>query len=64
MTGTLTLTNETVPVIGYEIHAGVTETPADASQPMTLHCDDAVISDGLFSNDGLIFRHLSAWSVR
>ncbi len=52
---TLKLAGETVPVIGYEIHAGVTETPADASQPMTLHCDDAVITDGLFSDDGLIF---------
>ncbi len=55
VTGILALSEEKVPVIGYEIHAGVTETPADASQPMTLHCDDAVISDGLFSNDGLIF---------
>ena len=55
VTGILALGEEKVPVIGYEIHAGVTETPADASQPMTLHCDDAVISDGLFSNDGLIF---------
>ncbi len=55
VTGTLALADETVPVIGYEIHAGVTETPAYASQPMTLHCDDAVISDGLCSDDGLIF---------
>lgn len=55
VTGALALADETVPVIGYEIHAGVTETPADVPQPMTLHSDDAVITDGLLSDDGLIF---------
>jgi cobyric acid synthase CobQ len=52
--GLLTLADETVPVSGYEIHAGVTEIPAGMSQPMALLSDGVTMTDGLLSDDALI----------
>ncbi len=52
--GLLTLADETVPVSGYEIHAGVTEIPAGMSQPMALLSDGVTMADGVLSDDALI----------
>ena len=54
VTGTLTLEGETVPVIGYEIHAGVTEIPAGYPQPLQLNDGQQTAADGICSADNLI----------
>ena len=53
-TGELTLDASTVPVIGYEIHAGVTQLRQLAIQPLQLTTNDISMADGCLSDDGLV----------
>jgi len=53
-TGELILHGKTVPVIGYEIHAGVTTLTGAAEQPFRLMTDGVSIVDGCVSADNQV----------
>ncbi len=54
VTGELTLDANTVPVIGYEIHAGVTQLSQPAIRPLQLTTNGISMVDGCLSDDGLV----------
>lgn len=53
-TGELRLNQHSVPVIGYEIHAGVTTLTQTATQPFSLTTQNQSTSDGCLSDDDLV----------
>ncbi len=54
VTGVLRLHEKTVPVIGYEIHAGVTSLTAEAEQPFRLTTNSCSMVDGCISADNQV----------